>query len=148
VKKRVVFICLGNSCRSIMAEALARHFLGDTWGVASGGTNPLGWVTRETLQVLAEIGLATEGLYSKGLAEINLEECQVIVNLADRRLEPFLPPAFKGVLIHRPVLDPYGGSLELYRQTREDLKRLITGELCQLLSPPKTPGHGEPPPEP
>ena len=70
------------------------------------------------MQVLAEIGLATEGLHSKGLAEINLEECQVIVNLADRRLEPFLPPAFKGVLIHRPVLDPYGRQLAHARVER------------------------------
>jgi len=44
------------------------------------------------------------------------------------------------------VLDPYGGSLELYRQTREDLKRLITRELCQLLTRPETRGPGEPSP--
>jgi arsenate reductase len=42
----VVFICLGNSCRSIMAEALARHFCGEAVAAASPGINPLGFVAR------------------------------------------------------------------------------------------------------
>jgi predicted protein tyrosine phosphatase len=40
-KPKVLFICLGNSCRSIMAEALARHRCEDRWEAASAGLNPL-----------------------------------------------------------------------------------------------------------
>ena len=73
-KPKVLFICLGNSCRSIMAEALARHRCGDRWEAASAGVNPLGFVAPETLAVLAEMGVNTRGLHSKGLNEINLRE--------------------------------------------------------------------------
>ena len=66
-KPKVLFICLGNSCRSIMAEALARHRCGDRWEAASAGINPLGFVAPETLKVLAEMGVSPAGLYSKGL---------------------------------------------------------------------------------
>ena len=66
-KPKVLFICLGNSCRSIMAEALARHRCGDRWDAASAGINPLGFVAPETLTVLTEIGVSLAGLYSKGL---------------------------------------------------------------------------------
>jgi protein-tyrosine-phosphatase len=135
VKKKIAFICLGNSCRSIMAEALTRHLYGAAWDAASAGLNPLGYVTWETLQVLAEMGVATEGLRSKGLGEINLEECDLVVNLADRRLGAVLAAACKGMLLHRPMPDPYGGSLEVYRQARDRIKGLITGELSEWLAP-------------
>ena len=84
-KPKVLFICLGNSCRSIMAEALARHRCGDRWEAASAGINPLGFVAPETLKVLAEMGVSPAGLYSKGLNEIDLREYRLLINLS----EPF-----------------------------------------------------------
>ncbi|MEJ2070253.1 MAG: hypothetical protein P8X58_07580 [Syntrophobacterales bacterium] len=78
----VLYVCLGNSCRSIMAEALTRHFYPDSVKTASAGMNPLGYIAEETLQVLAEAGIATEGLQSKGLAHINLSEFRLLVNLS------------------------------------------------------------------
>ena len=128
-KPGVVFICLGNSCRSIMAEALAHHHCGERVAAASAGLQPLGWVARETLQVLAEIGVETSGLRSKGLEEIEFSRYQLAVNLTDYSLEDLLPLTFLGRLLHRPVLDPYGGSLDDYRQTRDTLQLLITGEI-------------------
>jgi len=125
----VVFICLGNSCRSIMAEALARHLLGEEVAAASAGINPLGFIARETLQVLAEIGVSTAGLRSKGLEEIEFPDYHLAVNLTDYSLAGLLPATFPGRLLHRPVPDPYGGSLEDYRQTRDILYSLILQEL-------------------
>ena len=40
--KRVLFVCYGNACRSVMAEALARHYWGDKLEVASAGLHSLG----------------------------------------------------------------------------------------------------------
>jgi arsenate reductase len=40
----IAFICFGNSCRSIMAEALARHHHGSELQAVSAGLSPLGWV--------------------------------------------------------------------------------------------------------
>jgi protein-tyrosine-phosphatase len=128
-KPHVVFICLGNSCRSIMAEALARHLYGEALAAASAGINPLGWVAPETLQVLAEMGVDTQGLRSKGLEEIDFKECRFLVNLTSYSLKAILPESFGGQLISRVVIDPYGGGLELYRQSRDAIHRWLVDGL-------------------
>jgi arsenate reductase len=129
-KPKVLFICLGNSCRSIMAEALARHRCGDRWEAASAGLNPLGFVAPKTLQVLAEMGASTEGLYSKGLEEFDLREYRLLVNLTDHSLKGHIPPDFVSRVLPRSVADPYGGSLDMYRRSREAIDRVIMEEIC------------------
>ena len=116
-----------------MAEALARHHCGEQVAAASAGINPLGFVARETLEVLAEIGVATAGLRSKGLEEIELSQCRLAVNLTDYSLDHLLPRTFPGRLLHRPVYDPYGGTIEDYRRTRDVLQLLITREISPAL---------------
>jgi len=130
--KGVVFICLGNSCRSIMAEALARHHWGEAMAAASAGINPLGFIAPLTLKVLAEMGVSTAGLRSKGLEEIEFPAHHLAVNLTDYSLAGLLPPAFSGRLLHRPAPDPYGGSLEDYRRTRDFLYSLILQEFLGI----------------
>ena len=125
----IAFICLGNSCRSIMAEALARHYYGSEVAALSAGLNPLGWVAPETLTVLEELHISTPGLRSKGLGEINLADCQAIINLTAQDVSLPLPPDFAVRVYHRPVLDPFGLSLAAYRRTREALMQLIKREL-------------------
>ena len=65
MKKKVLVLCTGNSCRSILAEALINHDLGDDWQAFSAGVEPAGRVNPRALAVLAEIGLDTSGLRSK-----------------------------------------------------------------------------------
>lgn len=135
MKSKVLFICLGNSCRSIMAEALTRHLCGERWEAASAGLNPLGWVASETTAVLAEIGVATKGLRSKGLTELNLHDYDLLVNLSGHSLQRVIPPGLLNRLVQRPVQDPFGDSLEEYRLSLDAIKELILRELCQGQSP-------------
>jgi arsenate reductase len=135
LKSKVLFICLGNSCRSIMAEALIRHLCGQRWEAASAGLNPLGWVAPETKAVLAEIGVETEGLRSKGLAEVNLQDYHLLINLSQHSLKQVIPPEYSDRLRKLPVPDPFGGSLEEYRLSRDAIKELILRELCQGQGP-------------
>ena len=134
-KPKVLFICLGNSCRSIMAEALARHRCGGSWEAASAGLTPLGLVAPETLEVLTEMGVSTAGLRSKGLEEFDLAEYGLLVNLTEYSLIGRLPPDSAARVRRRPVPDPYGGSLEGYRRSRDAIDRLITQELCREAEP-------------
>ena len=62
---RVLFVCLGNSCRSPMAEAIARQTASDVIVAASAGTMALGFVAPPTLRVLEERGINVAGLISK-----------------------------------------------------------------------------------
>lgn len=125
----LLFVCLGNSCRSIMAEALARHLLKGKVPVASAGLEPLGHVAPFTLEVLEEIGVDTRGLYSKGIEEVNLEDYGLLVNLSSYAVDFRLPRTWQGRILTRPVSDPYGGNLQDYRRTREEIRRLLTEEI-------------------
>jgi protein-tyrosine-phosphatase len=135
LKSKVLFICLGNSCRSIMAEALTRHLCGQRWEAGSAGLNPLGRVASETKAVLAEIGVDTANLRSKGLTELNLQDYHLLINLSEHSLNRVIPPVSLDRLRKLPVPDPLGGSLEEYRLSRDAIKELILRELCQGQGP-------------
>ncbi len=129
----VLFLCLGNSCRSIMAEGLARHYCRDSLQIASAGLHPLGFVAAATLQVLAEVGIPTAGLRSKGLEDINGADFSLIVNLTSQAVESQLPRTFHGRIIHFPVVDPYGDTLAAYRQARDAIQRFVAQDLPRHL---------------
>jgi protein-tyrosine-phosphatase len=133
-KVGVLFVCYGNSCRSILAEALARHSWGDRMRTASAGIVPLGHVTAHTLEVLEEAGIPCDGLRSKGLLEINCSDFQYIVNLTDIPLDGFLPPSCSGQILSCYVRDPYGEGLRAFRRARDEIKWLIESRIPGLIA--------------
>ncbi|HKW88453.1 MAG TPA: hypothetical protein VJN21_06825 [Candidatus Acidoferrales bacterium] len=123
-KFKVLFICIGNSCRSQIAEAMARHLFPDVIDAESAGIAPLGTVARETLAVLQERGIRAEGLYSKGINDVvEFFEPDCIVNISGHRIDGYFPLT---KTVEWEVRDPYGSDPELYRE--------ITGQIEQLLS--------------
>jgi protein-tyrosine-phosphatase len=132
----LAFICLGNSCRSIMAEALARHLYGSELEAVSAGLSPLGWIAPETLMVLEELQVPTVGLRSKGLGELDLRCCRALVNLTEQELAHCLPADFPGRVFHRQILDPFGFSLDTYRRSRDAILQLFEREMKLWLRPP------------
>jgi protein-tyrosine-phosphatase len=118
--KRVLFVCVGNSCRSQMAEALARHFANDVIEAASAGTHPLGCVAELTREVLRERGVASQGQYSKGLEEAGIDEAELVVNMSGRPLE------WAGCeVVEWAVEDPYGDSVATYRRICDDVEARV-----------------------
>lgn len=72
MKKSVLFLCTGNSARSLMAEALLKKQASDYFDVFSAGTSPEG-IAPGTIDVLERYGVSTEGLRSKSVSEF--ENC-------------------------------------------------------------------------
>lgn len=130
---KVLFVCYGNACRSIMAEALARHFWGSGMEAGSAGLAPLGYIPSETLEALSEAGISSNGLYSKGFSDISLEDIDFIINLTEFEVGQYIPPSFSGKLISCPVRDPFGHGIQSYRQARDKLEWLVREKLPELL---------------
>ena len=65
---RVLFLCTGNSARSIMAEALLRYYAPDRFEVYSAGLEPKG-INPYTIRVMHEIGLDVSGGRCKDVME-------------------------------------------------------------------------------
>jgi arsenate reductase len=83
----VLFLCTGNSARSIMAEVLANHLGHGRFTAYSAGSSPRGQVNAMALQVLQEAGFPTEGLRSKPwdeFAQPGTPEMDLVITVCDR----------------------------------------------------------------
>jgi arsenate reductase (thioredoxin) len=93
-KKRVLFLCTGNSARSQMAEAILRHLGGSEYEVFSAGTDPKG-IHPRTVEVMNEIGIDVSGQSSKGLQQFLDEKFDHVITVCDRAKQhcPIFPGA-------------------------------------------------------
>ncbi len=80
---RVLFVCTGNSARSVMAEALLRQHGGDAFEVFSAGTEPKG-INPLTLRVLAEAGIDASWARSKSVDEFLGQSFDYVVTVCDQ----------------------------------------------------------------
>jgi arsenate reductase len=90
---RVLFVCTGNSARSIMAEAMLRRHGGDRFEVFSAGTDPRG-VNPLTLRVLAEAGIDASWARSKSVTEFLGQRFDYVVTVCDQARQAC--PVFPG----------------------------------------------------
>ena len=79
----ILFLCTGNSCRSIIAEALFKSMAPAGVTTQSAGSKPSGFVHPRALAVLKEAGIATEGLFSKSWDNLPGKPDAVITLCAD-----------------------------------------------------------------
>ena len=102
----VLFLCTGNSCRSILGEATFNHLAPAGWHAMSAGSNPTGQVHPRSLALLAREGIATEGYYSKSwedLPQVPDIVISVCGNAANETCPAYLGPVLR---THWGVEDP------------------------------------------
>ncbi len=122
-KLGVLFVCLGNSCRSPMAEAIARRFAPDLWEVSSGGLTPLGYIAEPTIATLAKNNVAAEGLVSKAILHVHWQEVDLIINMSGYPKEQVFEDFDK--VEDWPVEDPFGADSETYQRIFEEIQTRI-----------------------
>ncbi len=105
MKRRVLFLCTGNSARSQLAEALSRISAGRFFDVASAGTDPQG-IDWRTLDALQRFGLAIDGLRSKPLAEFNGQTFDYVITLCNKAQQECANFPTAGELINWDFADP------------------------------------------
>jgi arsenate reductase len=126
----VLFVCIGNSCRSPIAEAVARHTASDVIIPSSAGLSPLGRIQDSTRKVLLERGIPTDGQFSKGLNDDTLlKPADLVINMSGYRGDSL----FAGRKFEDwDVEDPYGEDMETYRRICDDIEARVADLAARL----------------
>lgn len=132
MKKNIMFLCTGNSCRSQMAEGLCRHFWGQKFNVYSAGTKKHG-MNERAVKVMKEIGIDISSHYSKTVEELPRIEFDYVITVCDSAREtcPYFPG---GRIIHVGFQDPPALTkdmtnneeiLTIYRRIRDEIEEAV-----------------------
>ena len=106
MKRSILFLCTGNSCRSVLAEATFNALAGSEWRAMSAGSHPTGTVHPRSLALLQREGISTEGLHSKSWTDLPAIPDLVITvcgNAAGETCPAYLGPVLRA---HWSVEDP------------------------------------------
>ncbi|WP_025323185.1 arsenate reductase ArsC [Deferrisoma camini] len=142
-KKRVLFLCTGNSCRSQMAEGWLRHLAGDRYEVFSAGTRPQG-LNPLAVRVMAEAGVDISGHTSDPVEKYLGQDFDLVVTVCGGAKESC--PVFVGRVKdrqHWPFDDPAGATgtqeqiLAVFRRVRDEIRARVEAFLNE---PPACPG--------
>jgi len=134
---KLLFICFANTCRSPMAEAIARGMAGRWLQVYSAGLRPTGTVAPLARRTVRWLGHSPNGLTSKGLEDVPLREMDFIVSLMGPQGLLELPGDVSAEKIVWMIRDPYGEDEAMYRRTGRALEDRIRRLLDEI-------GHREP----
>jgi len=134
-KKRVLFLCTGNSARSQMAEGLVNYFLGERWAAHSAGVAPTGYVHPLAVQAMAELGIDISAQRSKSVEEFQDAPFDLVMTLCDHAAENCPLWLGAGMLTHLGFPDPAAADgimedrLDAFRRVRDDLREQVLGYL-------------------
>ena len=140
-KPAVIILCTGNSCRSLLAEALWREETGGSWQSASAGTRPTGRPHPMALRVLEEDEIPTADLISQGIEDYQGQKFDLAITVCASAAEecPVFPGAAK--TLHWPFPDPADhvsfeddseDGMQIFRIAREAIRQRIQHYLAAL----------------
>jgi arsenate reductase (thioredoxin) len=126
MKKRVLILCTGNSCRSQMAEGILKHYGTEKFEAFSAGTKP-SIVNSTAIRVMKEIGIDISGQHSKHVSEFLGQPFHYVITVCDNAKESC--PVFPGnsQRLHWAFPDPPHEKeineevLEAFRKVRDSI---------------------------
>ena len=135
--KKVLILCTGNSCRSIIAEALINREL-DGISAFSSGVKPSGKVNPNAKKVLEENGAWRDEYHSKTLDTLEGIDFDLVVTVCDHAKEtcPIFPKHIKN--IHIGFEDPDGKSYEAFEATYQEIKEILLPKVKAALEVQKS----------
>jgi arsenate reductase len=131
---RVLFVCIGNSCRSQMAEAFARAYGSDCIVASSAGLRPASMIAPDTMRAMAEKHIDIAEHFPKSLKYLERAEFDLVVNMSGK----VLPTTFGNAkLVEWYVQDPIGMEYDEHCQVRNQIARLVMELILELRRPPE-----------
>jgi len=142
-KKRVLFVCIGNACRSQMAEAFARCYGSDVLIPASAGLAPAFVVAPDTLKAMLAKNLDLHDHFPKHLQHLGRSQFDLVVNMSGHLL-PEMPGAH---IVEWDVPDPVSMSYDEHCEVRDFIEGLVMKLVVDLrqANAPKFRGQGSGP---
>jgi len=122
IKKKVLILCTGNSCRSQMAEGVLRYFKNEEYEAFSAGTRP-SRVNPTAIKVMKEIGIDLSSHRSKHVDEFNGQVVDIVITVCDNANESC--PVFLGNTkrLHWFFPDP-PHNVEITEEVVEEFRRV------------------------
>jgi arsenate reductase len=120
-RKKILFVCIGNSCRSQMAEAFARLYGSDVLVAASAGLMPAPQVAPDTSRAMREKNVDMRNHFPKHMRQLGRARFDLVVNMSGSDLGP-IPEAR---VVRWDVADPIGESFERHCEIRDEIERLV-----------------------
>ncbi|MBT3600583.1 MAG: low molecular weight phosphatase family protein [Euryarchaeota archaeon] len=114
---KLLFVCVGNTCRSQMAESLAKDM---GFEAQSAGTNPGHKIAKNAILVIEELGIEIKNQYPKSIDNINAESFNKIISMGCGVKCPNLV-----ISEDWGLEDPFGKSIDFYRKTRKKIQSLL-----------------------
>lgn len=136
---KVLILCTGNSCRSILAEALLNHLGGDRFQAFSAGSHPTGKVNPNALATLKCHGISAEGFSSQSWDEFEDKSIDIALTVCDQAAGEVCPLYFNStVRAHWGLPDPahVTGSQEIIEAAFEATYAALEKRIRQLLALP------------
>ncbi|MBI4355604.1 MAG: arsenate reductase ArsC [Candidatus Omnitrophica bacterium] len=124
--RRLLFVCVENSCRSQMAEGFARALGGERIEAYSAGSRPSGQVHPDAIRVMQEQAIDLSAHRSKAVQSLPAIAFDYVISMGCGDACPHLPAKRR---VEWRIPDPKGQPLEVFRQVRDQ----IEGHVKQLL---------------
>ena len=119
-RRKVLFLCIGNSCRSQMAEGFARTYGSDVMAAQSAGIGPDSSVSPLTIAAMKEKNIDMSESVPKGLDAVDRAGLNIIVNISGRNM-----PVPGVTVVDWNVRDPIGLDEKVFREVRDEIERLV-----------------------
>jgi arsenate reductase (thioredoxin) len=133
VKTRVLFVCIGNSCRSQMAEGFARRYGEDVMIAASAGLAPALGVALDTIRTMDEKNIDVRDQFPKSIQQLGRAQFDLIINMSGFGL-----PDDAASPRNWDVQDPIGEDYETYCKVRDQIEGLVMSLILELRRAQKT----------
>lgn len=137
---RTLFVCIGNSCRSPMAEAIANSRHADVIDAFSAGLGPAPIVQKLTFACLSEQGVELDPEKKpQALAKADWASADLIVNMSGHGVLPVIPD-YKGDILIWDIPDPIGQPMAVYRIARDLIDQQVDDLANALRKGTRLPG--------